>query len=61
MQNLNENQIVRLYAYPPSSKNAKAKVMKVYDNGNIWINNISMKGNLNLILSKSDFKKLTEI
>lgn len=59
MPKLKENEVIRLYAFPPNSRNAKAIVREVLDNGETWISNTSMGGNLNLVLSPKGLQDLT--
>ena len=61
MKNLEskENEIIRLYAFPPNSRNAKAIVRQRYTDGRTWISNTSIGGNLNMVLSQKDLAKLT--
>lgn len=58
--NVKENQIIRLYAFPPDSRNAKAKVRRVFSNGDVWLTNHTLSnGIINRVFSKEEFENLT--
>ena len=58
---IKENQVIRLYAFPPTSNNARARVRKVYPNGDVWLSNVDLgtDGNINKIFSQEDYKNFT--